>query len=118
MKTQNKRISFLIAAFMTISSFAAFANNDTDTVNTVTYEEEVMSDAELNEILFDLEDETGSWLNDTITYNIYDQNDNLVMTFEAQRTAPIANPEAVKLMAKSDLLMTYNDAVYYRLNKE
>lgn len=82
----------------------------------LTFVAETMSDVELNEIIFSLEDETTTWLDDVVTYYIYDSEDNLIMKKQTSRVAPLNDAELVKTLAKSDLLMTDNNEVYYRLN--
>ena len=65
MKTLNQKIAFFLASFMLAANFSVLANgkeNKTDSAITVVETsftvEESMSEAELDEIIFSLEDET------------------------------------------------------------
>ncbi len=124
MNTLNKKIAFFIAALMFAVSFSVSASgneNKSDSAYStfesgLTFVAETMSDVELNEIIFSLEDETTTWLDDVVTYYIYDSEDNLIMKKQTSRVAPLNDAELVKTLAKSDLLMTDNNEVYYRLN--
>lgn len=104
------------------SSASVFASgnenkkNDSTAVE-ITFNEEVMTDVELDEILLVLEDETSNWLNETITYNIFDTQDNLIHTSTVNRSEPLNDAQLVKLLAQSDLLMDYENTSYYRLSQ-
>ncbi len=122
MKTQINKIAFILAAMVLFSSASVFASgnenkkNDSTAVE-ITFNEEVMTDVELDEILLVLEDETSNWLNETITYNIFDTQDNLIHTSTVNRSEPLNNAQLVKLLAQSDLLMDYENTSYYRLSQ-
>lgn len=122
MKTQINKIAFVLAAMVLFSSASVFASvnenkkNDSTAVE-ITFNEEVMTDVELDEILLVLEDETSNWLNETITYNIFDAQDNLIHTSTVNRSEPLNDAQLVKLLAQSDLLMDYENTSYYRLSQ-
>lgn len=122
MKTQINKIAFILAAMVLFSSASVFASgnenkkNDSTAVE-ITFNEEVMTDVELDEILLVLEDETSNWLNETITYNIFDTQDNLIHTSTVNRSEPLNDAQLVKLLAQSDLLMDYENTSYYRLSQ-
>ncbi|MCR9249613.1 MAG: hypothetical protein NXI20_04285 [bacterium] len=106
MKTQINKIAFILAAMVLFSSASVFASgnenkkNDSTSVE-ITFNEEVMTDVELDEILLVLEDETSNWLNETITYNIFDTQDNLIHTSTVNRSEPLNDAQLVKLLAQS-----------------
>ena len=117
MKTLNKIFATTLASIVMFTSTSALANgNKPDSTSTdITFEEEIISDAELDMIIMDLENDDELWLESTVTYEIYDNNDNLVISLDVKRSEPLNNQKLSKLVAKSDFLMSYNNTNYYRL---
>ncbi len=118
MKNLNKIISSALALILLAAPIAtSFANSTSSDSKDSIEGANMMSESEINEILISLEDTDTEWLKDTITYLIYDQNDNLLIEKEIQRGAPINDRELVKALAQSDLIMTYNNSSYYRISE-
>lgn len=118
MKTSIKKLlsaSFAIAILLGSTSVFAISN---PTSKKESKENSFsISEAEINEILSSLEDNETEWLEDEITYQIFDSEDNLIMEKVIQRNAPVNNEKLVKLLAQSDFIMTYNNSSYYRLSE-
>ena len=120
MKTLKNKIAYILAALVLFGSTSVFASSNKDKTDSTSVEismDGVMTDAELNEIMISLEEEVPTWLNETVTYNIYDSEDNLIHSATVVRSESIQDPALVKLLSQSDLLMEYQNASYYRLNK-
>ncbi len=118
----NKKIAYILAFVILFSGFSTMANGlaaDSSEISIQSSEifvEETMTDIEMDEIMLSLESDHSNWLEDAVTYYVYDTNDNLVLSVTTSRLAPLDDVLLVETLAKSDLLMTYNNELYYRLN--
>lgn len=73
---------------------------------------------ELEEIMFLIDEGITELSEDSITYEIYNESDELVMTRTVKRGSHINDRRFVKLKAQSDFFMEIGNTSIYRLNKK
>ncbi len=119
MKTSINKLfaALLVAIVFTAGSVLANGNNPSESSSVHDECLYQLSEQDIQEILISLEDDGPAWLNETITYQIFDAEDNLIMEKEIARDAPLNDSQLVTLLAKSDLIMNYNNTSYYRLSE-
>ncbi len=117
MKTLTLKNALLATAFMLFTSVAVFANENGNGSDSTADQTEALTEEELDAIVASLEDDQANWLNETITHNFYDADDNLIFTAKTERSESANNEKLVKFVAQSDLLMTFENINHYRWNK-
>ena len=117
MKTLTLKNTLLATAFMLFTSVAVFANGNGNGSDSTADQTEALTEEELDAIVASLDDDQANWLDETITHNFYDANDNLVFTTKTERSESANNEKLVKFVAQSDLLMTFENINHYRWNK-
>ena len=105
----------LICLLATIPA-SAFSN---DSVKYDTNEKAMKLTAlELEELMTFLDEDAEDFSNDSITYEIYDENDELIMSKTVKSDADINDKKFVTLKAQSDFFMEIGNTSIYRINKK
>jgi len=77
-----------------------------------------MTATEIAEMMAFLDDEIADISDDSITYEIYNEQDELVSSITAKRNEPLNDKNFIKLMAQSDFFMEFGNTSIYRLDKK